>query len=132
MRGLDTNVLMRYLAADDPRQTAVAERLLEECQRKEESLFLPVLVVCELVWVLRRSYGQSKAQIVQTLERILGMQLLRVEHENLVRRSLTAYRAGKADFPDYLMGEICRQAGCRDIVTFDRGLRGALGYTVID
>jgi predicted nucleic-acid-binding protein len=131
MRGLDTNILVRYLAADDARQTAAAEHLLEESQRKDEPLFLPVLVLCELVWVLNRRYGQSKAQIAQTLERVLSMQLLRFEHEALVRRSLAAYQAGKADFPDYLMGQICLQAGCRDIVTFDRDLKGAPGYTVM-
>lgn len=132
MRGLDTNVLIRYLAADDPRQTASAGRLFEDCQRKEEPLFLPALVLCEAVWVLDQRYRQSKAQVAQTLERFLSMQLFRFEHEVLVRRSLAAYRAGKAHFPDYLIGEICRQAGCRDIVTFDHALKGTTGYSVME
>ena len=47
MRGLDTSVLVRYLAADEPRQCAAAERVFEECQRNEEPLYLIVAVLCE-------------------------------------------------------------------------------------
>ena len=52
MRGLDTNVLVRYLTADDAKQTALAEKLLEQASERDQPLFIPVLVLCELVWVL--------------------------------------------------------------------------------
>jgi predicted nucleic-acid-binding protein len=29
MRGMDTNILVRYLTADEPRQCAAAERVIE-------------------------------------------------------------------------------------------------------
>ena len=38
MRNLDTSVLVRYLAADDPQQPASAEKVIEECRDKEETL----------------------------------------------------------------------------------------------
>ena len=53
------------------------------------------------------------------------------EREDAVRRSLELYRHGPASFSDYLIGEISREDGCRDTVTFDRGLRGAPGFTVL-
>lgn len=59
MRSLDTNVLVRYLAADDKKQLAVAEEIVEECMPNREPLFLSAIVLCELVWVLTRSYGQT-------------------------------------------------------------------------
>ena len=71
MRSLDTNVLVRYVAADEPAQTASAEKIIEECLAKRERVFLPVLVLCELVWVLARVYRLRKAEIVQELEQIL-------------------------------------------------------------
>ena len=37
---LDTNVLVRYLAADGPRQLAAAEGVIEECRENDEPLFL--------------------------------------------------------------------------------------------
>jgi len=131
MRSLDTNVLVRYLAADHARQLAVAEGLIEECRKTNEPLYLTVLALCELVWVLSRSYGQPKAAIVGVLEEILQMEQFRIEQEVLVRRSLESYRVGKGNFADYLIGEASRQAGCRDTVTFDRKLNGGPGFTLL-
>jgi predicted nucleic-acid-binding protein len=131
MRGLDTNVLVRYLTADDEKQTAAAERVLEQSSETGQPLFIPVLVLCELVWVLARCYGQAKAQIISVLDRILDAEQFRIEAELIVRRSLEAFRGGKADFADYVMGEICHKAGCEDCVTFDRGLKSAAGFTLL-
>ena len=131
MRALDTNVIVRYLTADDDRQLAEAERIVEQARKQQEPLFLSAIVLCELVWVLARRYGLTKTVIIQGLEQILEMDQFEVEHEPLVRRSLTLFRSGRGDFPDYLIGEISLHHGCRDIVTFDRDLRGSAGFTVL-
>ena len=131
MRSLDTNVLVRYLMADDPRQCAAAERVLEQCHENQEQVFLSIPVLCETVWVLTRGYRESKPVVIEILKQILDKDLFQVEDHAVVRRSLEAYRDGKADFTDYLIGEIGRAAGCRDTVTFDRALRGAAGFTVL-
>jgi hypothetical protein len=49
----------------------------------------------------------------------------------VVRRSLIGFGAGKASFPDFAIGEISRQAGCRNTVSFDRDLRKAPGVTIL-
>jgi predicted nucleic-acid-binding protein len=131
MIGLDTNVLVRYLAADDPAQTRTAVRIIEDARRKEEPLFLTVVVLCETVWVLDRSYNRPKEHIISILENILAADLFVVERDDLVRRSLEEYREGKGDFSDYLIGNIARDAGCSEIVTFDRMLSGARGFKVL-
>ena len=131
MIGLDTNVLVRYLAADDPAQTRTAVRIIEDARQKEEPLFLASVVLCETVWVLERSYHQRKEMIVSVLEQILDADLFVVERDDLVRHSLEEYRNGKGDFSDYLIGNIAREAGCSEIVTFDRMLAGARGFKVL-
>jgi len=131
VRGLDTNVLIRYLAADDPRQTRAAEKLIEDCRQKKESLFISILVLCEVVWVLDRSYRQSKSAIVATLERIVEADLFVIEHDVLVRQGIEAYRSGKGNFADYLIGGLARHAGCLDTVTFDHALAGHARFTVL-
>ncbi len=131
MRGLDTNVLLRYIANDDLKQAEVVDRLFRDSSLAREDLFVPVIVLCELVWVLDRVHGQTKPQIVEVLERLLGLDLLRFEQESVVRRSLIGFSAGKASFPDYVIGEISRHAGCRDTVSFDRGLRNSPVFTLL-
>jgi len=130
VRNLDTNVLVRYLTADDARQAARARRLVEQSRDDQEILFLSTVALCELVWVLSRSYRQPKSAILSALDSILDTDSFQVEQEPLVRRSVAAYRAGSGSFADYLIGEIGRYAGCRDTVTFDRALKGSAGFTL--
>jgi predicted nucleic-acid-binding protein len=122
---------VRYVVADDPKQLALAEGIIEECGENEEPVFLSVLVLCELVWVLDRSYQQSKAQMLNVMDTILRKNLFHIEHYELVRRSVQAWRHGKKDFAGYLIGEIASRAGCRDTVTLDRGLKGSAGFTFL-
>jgi predicted nucleic-acid-binding protein len=131
MRGLDTNVLVRYLMNDDAGQVQRVDRLVQDCRSEGEGLYIPVIVICEMLWVLDRVHGQTKPEMIRALEELLGLDILQFEQEAVIRASLDHYRRGKADFADYVIGEISRQAGCRDTVTFDRALGHALGYTLL-
>ena len=131
MRAVDTNVLVRYMAADDPVQTRTAEKFIELCRRKDDPIFIPILVLCELVWVLERSYKIRKTGVLAALDQILETDIFVIENDNLVRLSIEEYRAGRGNFADYLIGNVAKQAGCPDTVTFDRALTGARGFTML-
>jgi len=131
VRALDSNVLLRYLVGDDSRQAAIAEGIIEKCRQADEPLFIPVLVLCETIWVLDRVYRQSRAQITDAVESLLLTDSFRFEHDRLVRRAFERFRESRADFPDYLIGEIAATAGCRDTVTFDKALKGSPGFTLL-
>ena len=72
MTGLDTNVLVRYLTQDEPRQSRRANALVAEAAAGGDRLFVSAVVLCELVWVLRGAYSLEKAAVVSALERILS------------------------------------------------------------
>jgi predicted nucleic-acid-binding protein len=131
MRALDTNVLVRFVTNDDASQAAVVERLFAECQRNREHLLISTPVICELVWVLKNGLRQTKAEIVKVIDGLIEDELFHMEHRALVVKALDRYRPGRADFPDYLIGEIASAAGCRDTVTFDRALKGTPGFTIL-
>lgn len=131
MRGADTNVLVRYIANDDPAQADAVAILFEKCRTDREPIFISVLALCELLWVLDRAFGQPKAELLAVLDRLFQSGLFRFERESVVRRCLHQYRRGKASFADYVIGEVSREAGCRDTVSFDRGLKGSPGFTIL-
>jgi predicted nucleic-acid-binding protein len=131
VRGLDTNILVRYLMNDDAGQAQIVDRLLLDCRAQGETLFVPVIVVCEMLWVLDRVHGQTKSEMIRALEELLELGIFKFEQESVIRDSLDQYRRGKASFADYVIGEISHQAGCRDTVTFDRLLSRAPGYTLL-
>ena len=125
MTGLDTNVLVRHLTGDDLHQSALAARLFREFRDARELLYLPLIVLCETVWVLRGGYRYQRAEIVAALELLLASEGLLVEREDLARRALQLYRTGSADLSDYLIGLIARDAGCSETLTFDRKLEAS-------
>lgn len=122
MRGLDTNVLVRFLTQDDPAQAKKANDLIETAAARGERLHLDVIVLCELVWVLQSAYGFDKPTVVDVLDKILSAAQFSVSDRNSLRRALTVYRRESGDFSDYAIGLRNQHAGCSDTVTFDRTL----------
>jgi predicted nucleic-acid-binding protein len=125
--GLDTNVLVRYLVRDDPLQAARAARELE----RDERFLVGCVVLCELVWVLESGYAFNRAEIGETLEKILATAQFDIEGKDLALAALADFRASNADFADCLVGRRNRVAGAAETVTFDRGLRNLEGFRVL-
>ena len=120
MIGLDTNVLVRYLAQDDARQSAVATRCIEQRLTPDNPGFVSTVTLCEMVWVLAEGYGADRDRIRRVLEGLLATKQVLLEQADLVRRALRAWDGAAADFSDALIGEIGAAHGCEKTVTFDR------------
>ena len=118
MTGLDTNILVRYLTQDDEAQFQSVLRLLN---RKGATFFVSELVLVETDWVLSRVYEWDRAQIAETLARLLTVHNLVFEAEGRIRSALRAVRQG-ADLADELIAARCQDRDCRDLATFDTGL----------
>ncbi len=67
MNGLDTNVLIRYLVADDESQAAKAKRYIESGPSHVNGI-----VLSEVVWVLESAYGFDKEAVITVPERLLS------------------------------------------------------------
>ena len=70
---LDTNVLLRYLLNDEPKQAERARRLMESASQ----LTVTPTIVLELVWVLECS-DCSRAEIVAALRQVFGLPAMRL------------------------------------------------------
>lgn len=125
MIGLDTNVLVRHLVQDEPRQSALATRFIAtECTR-EAPCYVNRIVLCELIWVLESAYGYRRQLIADVLERIVRTVQFRIEDTQSATAALRSYRGTAADFADCLLIEANRRHGCAETVTFDKSA-GAL------
>lgn len=132
MRGLDTNVLVRFLVQDDKRQAEKAAAYIREATAHGESCFINDIVFCELVWVLEAAYNFDKKDISDVLEKILVTKQFEFELKDVLRQAVGDYAHGKGDLADYLIGRINHGHGCDRTATFDRGLRDEEGFEVID
>lgn len=131
MKGLDTNVLVRYLTQDDPHQSRRANAVVAEAVSSGQRLFVSTVVLCELVWVLRGAYSIEKVTVVSVLERILATAQLEIDQKDIIREALEDYRAGGGDFADYVIGHRGREAGCDKTMTFDRRLKSSALFGVL-
>ena len=118
MIGLDTNVLVRYVMQDDPRQSPRATRLIESLSADAPG-FVPVVALVELVWVLSGSYALGRAQVATVLDTLLRSKELVVDRADLVSQALSRFSAGPADFSDALIERIAHAAGCTATMSFD-------------
>ena len=119
MLGLDTNVLVRFLVADDQRQFEKARRLIRQEADSGNPVLISQLVLLECEWVLRSRYGLAKEDILGAFSGLLDATDVRVEDEARVEEALFAWKESGAEFADCLIGARYRQLGCHAAVTFD-------------
>ncbi|MBN9405697.1 MAG: type II toxin-antitoxin system VapC family toxin [Burkholderiales bacterium] len=94
---LDTNVLVRCIVADDPRQTPLAAHLLDH----PSGAFIARSVLLETEWVLRAAYRLSRAAIHRSLMAVCGLPQVRLEQPEQLAQALGDFAAGM-DFADAL------------------------------
>ena len=131
MIGLDTNVLVRYLAQDDKVQSPKATRVMEAL-RADEPGHVTLVVLVELVWVLARGYGASREEICKTLETLLQTKEVVVAQADVVWKALRVFKAGSADFADCLIERLGANIGSSHTVTFDLKAAKGCGMHLIE
>ncbi len=119
MIGLDTNVLVRFLAQADEAQAAAVLTMLT---KRNATFFVPDLVLVETAWVLTSLYDWTNDEVASAYGRLLAVHNLAFENEGRLRGALRALRQG-ADLSDELIVDTCRAVGCKQLATFDRGLQ---------
>jgi predicted nucleic-acid-binding protein len=111
---VDTNVLIRAVVHDDPRQARVAAKLLKEADLIAVSL--PCL--CEFVWVLHRVYNFGREEISAALEALLNTGNVAVNRP-AADAGLAILSEG-GDFADGLIAYEGNWLGGETFVSFDK------------
>ena len=130
MRGVDTNILVRYIVADDPAQLRAATRFIEhECSPQEPG-FINRVVLAEVVWVLESSYRLPRSAVVSALRMLFDTNQLSIEDAEDARAALREYEDG-AGFSDSLIAAANARFGCEYTATLDRRAAGRSGFRLI-
>jgi predicted nucleic-acid-binding protein len=117
MRAVDTNVLVRLVTRDAPKQVAAAEAFVAR------GAWVPHLVLAETAWVLAAVYERGPGEIATAVEMLLNHKELTLQDSDAVTAALEQYRARPAlGFSDCLVVEAARKAGHLPVGTFDREL----------
>lgn len=120
-KGIDTNVLVRYIVQDDPEQSKQATQFIQSTTSSEESLiFITGIVLCELVWVLETAYEYPKENIIQVLEKILKTRQFCIYQTEILWSCLHDYQHLNIDFADSYIAHLNAANECEYTVTFDK------------
>jgi predicted nucleic-acid-binding protein len=117
MRAVDTNVLVRLITRDDPRQAASADAFVAK------GAWVSLLALTEAIWVLAAVYQRNAANLATAVDMLLNHEQLVVQDSDAVAAALDLFRSRPSlGFSDCLMLQVARKAGHLPLGTFDRGL----------
>jgi predicted nucleic-acid-binding protein len=122
MLAVDTNVLVRLLARDDPKQAAAADGAVAQ------GAWVSQLVLAETLWVLDAVFERTPKQLIAALDLLLAHETLVLQEADVVASAVDQFRAKPAlGFSDCLVLEIARKAGHLPLATFDKALARLAG-----
>jgi len=111
MLAVDTNVIVRYLTNDHPRQSPRARNLVDG-----QDVWVPTTVLLETEWVLRSVYRYTPTQVAIALRKFAGLPHVTVENAALAAQALNWAEQGM-DFADAL--HLGAADHCEAFATFD-------------
>ena len=117
MLAIDTDLIVRYLVADDAGQAARTRRLIDN-----NDVFVCTTVLLETEWVLRGVYGFSALQCAKALTDFAGLPRVILEDPTAVTKAL-AWMGRRVDFADAL--HLVKAEGCDAFISFDRNFAAA-------
>jgi predicted nucleic-acid-binding protein len=109
----DTNILIRAVIQDEPHQARHATKVLREA----DLVAVPVPVLCEFVWVLRRGYQKTVSDVSDAIHRLMKSAKV-VMNRPAVEAGLSVLDAG-GDFADGVIAHEGDWLGAEEFVSFD-------------
>ena len=119
MKGIDTNILIRFLVGDDEMQAKTVYNLFKKAESEKKELFVPLLVMLELIWVLESVYDIPRAEILDSISELLLMSILKFEQQPVLRQCIHSALGNKHDLSDLLIAHSARAQHCETVLTFD-------------
>ena len=120
MKGVDTNILVRFLVGDDELQAKKVYNIFKKAEAKKNELFVPLLVTLELVWVLQSVYQIERKEIIDSISDLTLMPILKFEQQTALQKFIYAAKKNSCDLSDLIIAHSAKEHGCENIMTFDR------------
>lgn len=131
MIGLDANVLVRLLTADEPTQLKAASRLLAAHDGETGAFFVNDMVLVELVRVLGRLYGFAPAEALTAIASLLEGDAVSFEDRDRLSHAASLCSERACDFADTMIALKNATVPCEYTATFDKAMRALPGVRVL-
>ncbi|MDA3896625.1 MAG: type II toxin-antitoxin system VapC family toxin [Desulfobacteraceae bacterium] len=120
MKAIDTNILIRFLTGDDELQSKKVYLIFKKAESEKKELFVPLLVVLEMIWVLESVYEVSRKEILDSISDLLLMPVLKFDHQSVLQQLVLSAQGNRYDLSDLLIAHSAKINGCETVFTFDK------------
>ncbi len=118
---IDTNGYLRLLLNDLPEQADKVEVLLTQAKKGKILIFLPQIIIFEIVFILEKYYCLSKDEVLNKVESLVSVGYVEVESKEIFLKSISLYRDNSVSFVDCFLFVSANERHA-DIFTFDKKL----------
>ena len=121
MEVVDANVILRYLLGDVEELYKKAEEIFSQVIAGRRTIFIPQVVIAEVVYVLMKLYKVPKEKVVLSIEFFLNLKNCKIQDKKAVKEALKIFSANNISFVDALLCAYAR-ANNYQLTTFDAKL----------
>lgn len=119
-RVLDANIILRFLLADHATQSPRCRDLFARLEAGEEHVYLPEIVLADVVWTLTSFYRWPRAQTQAFLAQLFANRGVRTAKRRRAELALALFVEKHIDFSDALVAAEMSLDGRREIYSYDR------------
>ena len=119
---IDTNVVLRHVLGDDPKQAAAVQSVFDALRSGEKAALILESVLAECVYILLHYYEVPKEEVVEKLGGILRYPGIVNRDKHDLREALKMFGEHSLDFVDCILVAKAR-IGELELVTFDEKLK---------
>ncbi len=112
--------MVRFLTGDNVTQAHKVYQLFKQTEIERTELYIPILVVIELVWVLDSIYKFERPSLIKMLENLTLMPIFKFENLSAVQSVVQKAKVTNFDLSDLLIAYSVRTSRIESILTFDK------------
>ncbi len=116
---VDTSVFIRLFTMDDERKFEKAKELIEKAVKGKIEIFVPFIVVAEIVWVLEKIYKVNRRAISEIVESLINTIGINVEFSDIVSHAMKLYKEKNIKFTDAVISSWTLYKEMDELITFD-------------
>jgi predicted nucleic acid-binding protein len=116
---IDANIVLRFLTNDIPKQADRCTELLQRIESGSKEVWLPDLILADIVLTLEKFYKQPKQRIQELLIPILELKGLRHNNKKISKLAFQLYVEKNIDWIDaFVVAQMITQKKC-EIYSYD-------------
>ena len=118
----DTNVYLRFVLGDNPKQKLAFKNLVQRAKKSEIIILVPQIVLFEIYFVLEKYYQFPKEKIIQILKPIITAPYLELQDKTSFNNAIQMFdENNKVSFVDCFLVSKAKTEEA-EFFTFDKRL----------